>query len=97
MRQRLGRWLVSLVKALQPGFIALAEWNGFTPSFRWLLEQDTDRAGQRQDPAALPAGHPERLLPHVPPTLEESLLWDRLELGTGCGEQDRNHGEDPGR
>ncbi|MDQ1041635.1 hypothetical protein QFZ75_008137 [Streptomyces sp. V3I8] len=97
MRQRLSRWLTALAKTLQQGLIALAEWNGCTPAFRHLLEQDTSQEEQLPDPAATPPGHPERLLPHVPPTAKERLLWEGLELDIGRTEQARNQVEDPGQ
>ncbi|SCL31287.1 hypothetical protein GA0074692_3084 [Micromonospora pallida] len=37
-----------------------------------------DRSPAGSDPGAPPAGHPERLIPHVPPTSVERQLWSQL-------------------
>jgi hypothetical protein len=49
---------------------ALAGSSGF------LVPDPADLIGTR--PPALPPGHPERLIPHVPPTAQERLLWAQL-------------------
>jgi hypothetical protein len=67
---------------LVQGLIATAGVFGhYTAEYRLLMRLDTldpageDRPGPMSGP---PPGHPERVVPHSPPSDEERDLWTRL-------------------
>lgn len=48
----------------------------FAGSTGFLIPGPLDPMGDQ--PPCLPPGHPEQLIPHVPPTAEERRLWAQL-------------------
>lgn len=55
----------------------------FAGSNGYFIPGPTDPMGDR--PPCLPPGHPERLIPHVPPTAEERRLWAQLAAAASPG------------
>ncbi|MFF4037014.1 DUF6059 family protein [Streptomyces sp. NPDC001816] len=80
MGGRRGRWAARFWSWLQqPGLVALGMFYGLTPPFEWFMEgepcppQRSPRSGH-----APGLGHPERLVPHLPPSPAEQALWSEL-------------------
>jgi hypothetical protein len=58
-----------LVKFIWEGLVGVGHLSGMAPFIVPPMENP---------PPSLPAGHPEQLIPEVPPTAEEARLWKEL-------------------
>ncbi|MER5772003.1 DUF6059 family protein [Streptomyces sp. NPDC001985] len=60
------------------GFLVPLEYHWQTPAHRHDPDQGPAGPAPGGGPDGPGPGHPERLIPHVPPTPEEHMLWSQL-------------------
>ncbi|MFI7634217.1 DUF6059 family protein [Nonomuraea sp. NPDC049400] len=65
----LARLARGLIKFIWDGLVGVGRFSGMAPFL--VIPPDNP-------PPSLPEGHPEQLIPDVPPTPEEARLWKEL-------------------
>jgi hypothetical protein len=79
MPHQADRWSRRYRRWLQPGLVTFGMFWGLTPPYEWFTEEEPcppqhpERSGRSPGPS-----HPERRVPHVPPSPVEQALWSQL-------------------
>ncbi|MEU7600552.1 DUF6059 family protein [Streptomyces sp. NPDC040724] len=78
MAHRERHWLVRFTEWMQPGFMAFGTLWGLTPPLEWITADGAHPPDPRSPPGP---GHPECLVPDLPPSPAERALWSQLTPG----------------